>query len=64
MEKREHQANLLRIARYMCKARYTKAVGNGAKREWMTNEEIVALVRWRDRQSSQWYRFTWVVRGS
>jgi hypothetical protein len=63
MEKREHQANLRRPAQYMCKARHTKAVGNGAKREWMTNEEIVALVRWRDRQSSQWYRFTWGVRG-
>jgi hypothetical protein len=33
MEKREHQANLRRLAQYMCKARYTKAVGNGAKRE-------------------------------
>jgi hypothetical protein len=64
MEKRDHQKNLERLARYMCKARYTKAVDSGTERMWMTNEEIVALVGWRDRQSSQWYRFTWGVRGS
>jgi hypothetical protein len=63
MQQRGHQANVLRLARYMCKARYTQSVGTGAGREWMSNEDIVALVRWRDRQSHQWHRFTWGVRG-
>jgi hypothetical protein len=63
MRQREHQANVLRLARYMTKARYTQSVGTGAEREWMSNEDIVAVVRWRDRQSHQWHRFTWGVRG-
>jgi hypothetical protein len=37
-------------------ARFTRSVGN--RREWMSNEDIVTLVLWRDPQSSQWRRFT------
>ena len=62
MEQRDHQANLMRLAHYMTKARYTRSVGN--RREWLSNREMVTLAQWRDRQSAQWHRFTWNVRGT
>ena len=62
MEKRDHQANLMRLAHYMTKARYTSSVGN--RREWLSNGDMVTLAQWRDRQSAQWHRFTWNVRGT
>ena len=61
MDQRDHQANLMRLAHYMTKAQFTRSVGN--RREWLSNEEIVELALWRDRQSAQWHRFTWSVRG-
>ena len=62
MEQRDHHANLMRLAHYMTKARYTRSVGN--RREWLSNVDMVTLAQWRDRQSAQWHRFTWNVRGT
>jgi hypothetical protein len=45
----------------MTKARYTRDAGD--RREWLSDEEIVTLALWRDRQPAQWHRFTWGVRG-
>jgi hypothetical protein len=37
----------------MTKARFTRSVGN--RREWLSNEDIVTLALWHDRQSAQWH---------
>jgi hypothetical protein len=50
MEQRDHQANLMRLAHYMTKARYTHSVGN--RRECLSNGDMVTLAQWRDRQVS------------
>jgi hypothetical protein len=61
MQQREHRANITRLAHYMTKARYTRDAGD--RREWLSNENIVTLALWRDRQPAQWHRFTFGVRG-
>ena len=63
MRRRSHRANVRRLAEYMTKARYTQAAEGERKREWMSYEDILALVMWRDRRPAQWHRFSWGVRG-
>jgi hypothetical protein len=61
MQQRAHRANIIRLAHYMTRARYTRDIGD--HREWLSNEEIVTVAMWRDRLPAQWHRFTWGVRG-
>ena len=52
LQQREHRANVIRLAHYMTKARYTRDTGD--RREWLSNEDVVTLALWRDRQPAQW----------
>jgi hypothetical protein len=51
MQQRAHRANIIRLAHYMTKARYTRDVSD--HREWLSNEEIVTVAMWRDRLPAQ-----------
>ena len=62
MEQRDHHANLMRLAHSHDQFGVHEFVGN--RREWLSNREMVTLAQWRDRQSAQWHRFTWNVRGT
>jgi hypothetical protein len=61
MQQREHRANIIRLAHYMTKARYTRDVDG--RREWLSTEDIVTLALWRDRLPAQWHRFNFGIRG-
>ncbi len=66
MKQRSHRANVSRLAKYMTKARYTEAAEGERKRkrEWMSYDDILALITWRDARPAQWHRFTWGIRGA
>jgi hypothetical protein len=59
---RSHRLNIFRMAQYMTKARYSSMMDGG--HVWWTNEDIADVSLWRDRQPTQWHRFTWGVKGS